>query len=258
LLFDMREKKHADKQNDQMVFGMRPVMEAIKAGKEIDSILVQKGLKGENLNELMDLIHERKLHLKRVPSDRLNRMTRKTHQGVICFISPISYARLEDVLPTIYESGKDPLILLLDGITDVRNFGAIVRTAECAGVDAIVIPESGGARVTSDAIKTSAGALNIVAVCRTKEIVDAIRMVKDSGLNVVACTEHGKNDIYKSDFNQPVAVILGSEETGISKACLDLADQVAGIPIKGQIKSLNVSVAAGVVLYEAIRQRAIS
>jgi 23S rRNA (guanosine2251-2'-O)-methyltransferase len=183
-------------------------------------------------------------------------MTKKTHQGVICFISPISYARLEDVLPTVYESGKDPLVLLLDGITDVRNFGAIVRTAECAGVDAIVIPESGGARVTSDAIKTSAGALNIIAICRTQKIVDAVRMVKDSGLKVVACTEQGKNDIYAADLNQPVALILGSEDTGISQACLDLADQVAGIPIMGKIESLNVSVAAGVVLYEAIRQRA--
>ncbi|MBL4657551.1 MAG: 23S rRNA (guanosine(2251)-2'-O)-methyltransferase RlmB, partial [Flavobacteriales bacterium] len=198
---------------------------------------------------------ERKLPLKRVPSDRLNRLTRKTHQGVICYVSPISYAKLEDVLPTIYESGKDPLILLLDGITDVRNFGAIVRTAECAGVDAIVIPENGGARVTSDAIKTSAGALNIIAVCRTKEIIDAVRLVKESGLSVVACSEHGNSEIYEANLNQPVAVIMGSEETGISKACLDLCDQVAGIPIKGQIASLNVSVAAGVVLYEAIRQR---
>jgi 23S rRNA (guanosine2251-2'-O)-methyltransferase len=252
----MMERRQKDKQQDQMVFGMRPVMEAIKAGKEIDSILVQKGLKGQNVDELMELIYERKLHLKMVPSDRLNRMTKKTHQGVICFISPISYARLEDVLPTVYESGKDPLVLLLDGITDVRNFGAIVRTAECAGVDAIVIPESGGARVTSDAIKTSAGALNIIAICRTHKIVDAVRMVKDSGLKVVACTEQGKNDIYAADLNQPVALILGSEDTGISQACLDLADQVAGIPIMGKIESLNVSVAAGVVLYEAIRQRA--
>ena len=251
----MRDKQHPQKNDDQLVFGMRPVMEAIRAGKEIDSVLVQKGLRGENVEELMDLIYHHKLSVKRVPSDRLNRLTRKTHQGVICYISPISFARLEDVLPTIYESGKDPLILLLDGITDVRNFGAIVRTAECAGVDAIVIPESGGARVTADAIKTSAGALNIIAVCRTKEIVDAVRMVKESGLNVVACTEHAKNDIYNANLNQPVALILGSEETGISKACLDLADQVASIPIKGKIGSLNVSVAAGVILYEAIRQR---
>ena len=243
------------KANDQMVFGMRPVMEAIKAGKEIDSILIQKGLKGENLNELMDLIQERKLHLKRVPSDRLNRLTRKTHQGVVCFISPIAYARLEDVLPTIYENGRDPLILLLDGITDVRNFGAIVRTAECAGVDAIVIPESGGARVTADAIKTSAGALNLIAVCRTKEITDAVKLVKESGLTVIACTGQARDDIYKTDLNKPVAIVLGSEETGVSKSCLAQADLVASIPIKGQIESLNVSVAAGVVLYETIRQR---
>lgn len=254
----MKDRQHSNqKHDDQMVFGMRPVIEAIKAGKEIDSILVQKGLHGENLNELMDLIYSNKIPIKRVPSDRLNRLTRKTHQGVICYISPISYAKLEDVLPTIYETGKDPLILLLDGITDVRNFGAIVRTAECAGVDAIVIPESGGARVTADAIKTSAGALNIITVCRTKEIIDAVRLVKESGLNVVACTEQGNNEIYDVDLNQPVAVILGSEETGISKACLELADQVAGIPIKGQIESLNVSVAAGVVLFEAIRQRSL-
>jgi len=241
-----------------MIFGMRPVMEALKSGKEIDSLLLQKGLRGENLDELLQLINERKLHIKRVPSDRLNRLTRKTHQGVICFVSPISYAKLEDVLPTIYESGKDPLILLLDGITDVRNFGAIVRTAECAGVDAIVIPETGGARVTADAIKTSAGALNRVAVCRTRDIVDAVKMVKDNGLNIVACTEHGDGDVYSTVLNQPIAFILGSEETGISKACLALSDQFAGIPMKGKIESLNVSVAAGVVLYEAIRQRSIS
>lgn len=240
-----------------MIFGMHPVMEAIKAGKEIDSVLIQKGLQGENLKELLDLVYERKLPIKRVPSDRLNRLTRKTHQGVICYVSPIAYAKLEDVLPTIYESGKDPLILLLDGITDVRNFGAIVRTAECVGVDAIVIPESGGARVTADAIKTSAGALNMIAICRTREIVDAVKLVKESGLNVVACTEHGNSDIFQAELNQPVAIILGSEENGISNACLQLADQRAGIPINGQIESLNVSVAAGVLLYEVIRQRSV-
>ena len=191
-----------------------------------------------------------------MPIDKLNRLTRRNHQGVVCFIAPISYTSLEDILPFVYEKGKDPLIILLDGITDVRNFGAIARTAECAGVDGLVIPEKGGARVTADAIKTSAGALSKIPICKTKSIESSISVLKENGVQVVACSEKGEKSLYDFEFNKPTALIVGAEDTGVSDSCLKMADDVIRIPIKGEIGSLNVSVAVGIVIYEAIRQRA--
>ncbi|HHZ64129.1 MAG TPA: 23S rRNA (guanosine(2251)-2'-O)-methyltransferase RlmB [Flavobacteriales bacterium] len=240
---------------DQLIFGIRPVIEALNSGKEIERIFVQKGLQGENAQSLLQLLKQRRISYQLVPIEKLNRVTRKNHQGVVCLMSPITYSTVEDVLPFVYEKGETPFILILDGITDVRNFGAITRTAECAGVHAIVIPEKGGAQINSDAIKTSAGALHKIPICRVQSLVKAIEFLKSSGLKIVACTEKGNKEIHYLKYNDPVALVMGSEKDGISDACLRIADEIASIPIKGEIGSLNVSVATGIALYEVLRQR---
>ncbi len=240
---------------DQMVFGIRPVIEALNSGKEIERIFVQKGLQGENAQVLLQLLKQKRVSYQLVPIDKLNRVTRKNHQGVVCLISPITYSSIEDVLPFVYEKGETPFILILDGITDVRNFGAITRTAECAGVHAIIIPEKGGAQINSDAIKTSAGALHKIPICRVQSLVKAIEFLKGSGLKIVACTEKGNKEIHYLKYNDPLALIMGSEKDGISDPLLRTADEIASIPIKGEIGSLNVSVATGIALYEVLRQR---
>ncbi|PCH93456.1 MAG: 23S rRNA (guanosine(2251)-2'-O)-methyltransferase RlmB [Bacteroidetes bacterium] len=241
--------------NDQLIFGIRPVIEALNSGKEIERIFVQKGLQGENAQVLLQLLKEKKVSYQLVPIDKLNRVTRKNHQGVVCLISPITYTNIEDVLPFVYEKGETPFILILDGITDVRNFGAITRTAECAGVHAIIIPEKGGAQINADAIKTSAGALHKIPICRVQSLVNAIEFLKGSGLKIVACSEKGNKEIHYLKYNDPLALIMGSEKDGISDPVMRSADEVASIPIKGEIGSLNVSVAAGIALYEVLRQR---
>jgi len=238
-----------------MIFGIRPVLEAIEAGKEVDKILLQKGLRGDLFHELLDMSRQMDIPIQTVPIDRLNRITRKNHQGVVAFISHISYTRLEQVMPGVYESGRTPLILILDHITDVRNFGAIARTAEVSGVDAIVIPSKGAAAINEDAMKTSAGALNVIPVCREEKLQNAVKFLKDSGLKIVAATEKGSMDYDKDDLNVPLAVIMGSEDTGVSAELLKLSDSLLMIPQAGKIGSLNVSVAAGVILFEALRQR---
>lgn len=240
---------------DQLIFGIRPVIEALNSGKEIERIFVQKGLQGENAQSLLQLLKQKRISYQLVPIDKLNRITRKNHQGVVCLISPISYSNIEDVIPFVFEKGDSPFILLLDGITDVRNFGAITRTAECAGVHAIIIPEKGGAQINADAIKTSAGALHKIPICRVRSLVKAIEFLKGSGLKVVACSEKGNKEIHYLKFNDPTAIIMGSEKDGISEPCMRIADEIASIPIKGEIGSLNVSVATGIALYEVLRQR---
>ena len=234
-------------EKNEMIFGIRAVIEAVEAGKEIDKILIKKDLQGDLAKELFDLIKGRGFFVQRVPVERLNRITRKNHQGVIAFISAVSYQRLGDIIPSLFEEGKVPFIVLLDGITDVRNFGAIARTCECTGVDAIVLPERGSVSVNADAVKTSAGALLHIPVCRERSIHSAIRYLKDSGIKVVAASE-------KSD-TVPVAVVMGAEDTGVDADNLRLCDEMVAIPQVGNIGSLNVSVAAGVMMYEVVRQR---
>ena len=241
--------------NDHLIFGIRPVIEAIKAGKEIDRLLIQKGLQGELVKELKSLVEKNEINFQYVPAEKLNRLTRKNHQGVICFISLVSFDTIENVLPTVYEQGKIPLILILDRITDVRNFGAISRTAECAGVDAIIIPVKTTAQINADAMKTSAGALNRIPICRSKSFKETIEFLKNSGVQIVACTEKAPNSYYEIDYSLPTAIILGSEENGIAKEYLKLSNSQVKIPMLGEIESLNVSVTAGIVLFEAIRQR---
>ena len=240
---------------ENIIFGIRPVIEAIKAGKEIDRILIQNGLHGESSWELKKLINELQLPFQYVPLEKLNKVTQKNHQGIICFISEITYQPLENLLPMIYENGKTPLLLILDRITDVRNFGALSRTAECAGVDAIIIPSKGSARINADAVKTSAGAIYKIPICREDNLKTTIDFIKDSGIEIIACTEKSDVPYHSISFDKPCAIILGSEDDGISPEYLRKADKKVCIPLLGEIESLNVSVAAGIILFEAVKQR---
>ncbi len=237
------------------IFGIHAVLEALKSGKTIDKIQINRELRSEALTEIRQLAKARKIQVQPVPLNKINRITRKNHQGVIALMSPIEFYSIENILPEIFERGEVPFIILLDGVTDVRNFGAIVRTAECVGVHAIVIPEKGAARVNADAMKTSAGALNRVPICKAKVLPGVVKYLQMSGLTVVGITEKGSDSIYTPDFQKPTALVMGSEETGISNQILKRADFLCRIPMLGEIASLNVSVAAGIGMYEVLRQR---
>jgi 23S rRNA (guanosine2251-2'-O)-methyltransferase len=253
---NFKSPQYSDKSADtDIVFGIHPIKEAILADKEIERVLVQKDLNNPDISELLRLCVARKIPFTVVPPERLNRITRKNHQGVIAFVASVMYASLDHVITQVFAEGKNPLILVLDHITDVRNFGAIVRTAECAGVHAIVIPDRGAARLGSDAYKTSAGALSIVPICREQNLYQALRYLQNSGLQIVACTEKCEDEMYKADLTVPMAILMGSEEDGIHKDHLKIADHIVKIPMFGKIGSLNVSVASAVLLYEAVRQR---
>ena len=244
-----------NKEEQNYIFGIRAIMEAIEAGKTIDKLFIQKGLHNDLFSKLWKLVRLKRINYKHVPLEKINRLTKKNHQGVFAFISPIDLHNIEDIVPALYEDGKTPLILVLDRITDVRNFGAIARTAECAGVDAILIPEQNAAAINADAIKTSAGALHKITVCRTWNMKLALQFMKDSGIQLIACTEKTQDNMSKLNYTPPTAIIIGSEEDGISPEFLKMSDAKAKIPINGKITSLNVSVATGIILYEVIRQR---
>lgn len=252
------QTKQQKREEDNLIFGIRPVIEAVKAGKEIDRLYIQSGLKNELFNELMVVLKQHQVAFQYVPVEKLNRLTTKNHQGVAGYISSITYHKIQDIIPTIFEEGKIPLILILDRITDVRNFGAIARTAECSGVQAIVIPVHGAAQINADAMKTSAGALNKVPVCREENLKTVIHFLKECGLQIVSCTEKASDYYFQMDFTVPTAIIMGSEENGISNEYLQKSDAKAKIPLMGEIGSLNVSVATGIILYEAVSQRMIS
>lgn len=243
------------KTDNNVIFGLRAIQEAVNSGKEIEKVLIQNTLKSEQSQELIAVLASRKIPFQKVPQEKLNKITRKNHQGFICFLSPITFSSLENIVEQKFASGKDPFILVLDKITDVRNFGAIVRTAECAGIDAVVVPEIGSALISGDSMKTSAGALNYLPVCRSKDLYKSIRFLKDSGLKVISCTEKSETELYELNFQGPLAIVMGSEEKGIEPSLLKLSDAKARIPMKGNIDSLNVSVSAGIIMYEAIRQR---
>lgn len=236
------------------IFGIKPLIEAIDAGKDVDRIFIQKGLKSPHFSPLWDRIKEFKIPFRYVPADRLRKITSKNHQGVIAFLSPISLTTIDQVLPGVYERGEDPFFLVLDRITDVGNFGAIVRTAEVAGVHAIVLPEKNSAPLSGDAVKTSAGALMRVPICRERKLIERIQELKDSGLRVVAVTEKATTSVYETAFEGPMVFVMGSEEDGITKELLALADVRVQIPMFGKVGSLNVSVATGIALFEYVRQ----
>lgn len=240
---------------DEMIFGIRAVIEAIEAGKEIDKLLIKKDLQGELSRELFNVLKGRHIPVQRVPIEKLNRITRKNHQGVIAYTTQITYQHIEDIVPTLFEEGKNPFFVLLDGVTDVRNFGAIARTAECAGVDAIIIPSKNSVSVNADAIKTSAGALHTIPVCREENITKTIKYLKNCGIHIAGATEKGNQSYTKGSYNGPVCLIMGAEDRGIPQEHLALCDEWVKIPILGHIGSLNVSVAAGVLIYEIVKQR---
>lgn len=241
--------------SEKLIFGLHAVLEALNANRELEKVFVKRGAGSGLFNKLLGELARRDVPVQQVPLEKLNRLTGKNHQGVIALLSEITYDQISNIIPSIYETGEDPLILLLDGVSDVRNFGAIARSAECAGVHAIVVPMTGSASINADAIKTSAGALHRIPVCREKDLVKVTRFLKESGLRLVAATEKAKDSVYNTDVTGPVAMIMGSEERGISAQLLKEADHWVSIPMKGSIASLNVSVATGVMLFEAVRQR---
>ena len=239
----------------EMIFGIRAVIEAIDAGKTLDKVLLRRDMSSAIGRELITKLQNVPTQVQRVPVEKLNQFTDKNHQGVIAFLSPVEFTPLESLVPMLFEQGKVPFLMVLDGITDVRNFGAIARTCECAGVDGIVIASRSGVAVNGDAIKTSAGALHTLPVCKVTNMQEALSYLRESGLRIVAATEHSTQNYTEVDMRQPLAIIMGSEEHGIFPANLDLATDKVRIPMLGKLESLNVSVAAGVMIYEAVRQR---
>jgi len=237
------------------IYGLRAVIEAIQANEPIDKVYIQKGLQGQLFFELEALVRKNRLAVSYVPVEKLNRLSQSNHQGVVAKISPIRFHNLEELVSGVLASGKTPLFLLLDAISDVRNFGAIIRTAECTGVDGIIIPKSGAAPVSADAVKTSAGAAFRVPIAKVDHLKDAVYYLQSSGIRIIAASEKSKDSLYAISFKEPCAIVMGSEDSGISPSLIKATDAQAGLPLLGEIGSLNVSVACGVFLYEAVRQR---
>lgn len=241
--------------DDNLIYGTRAVIEAVNSGKEFDRIYIQKGINNPLVNELRALLKDNDVLYQQVPVEKLNRIADRNHQGVVAFLSSLEYVKIDSILPELFTMGKVPLLLMLDRITDVRNFGAIARSAACCGVHAIVIPSRGSALINADAIKTSAGALHKLPVCREENLKSTLEYVSESGVQIVACTEKGSEYIFNSNLTVPTLIIMGSEENGISGEYLKRADVKVKIPMTGEISSLNVSVATGMILYETVRQR---
>lgn len=237
------------------IFGIRAIIEAINSGETIDKVFLQKGLHGDLFTDLESTIRKNSINSSYVPVEKLNRITNKNHQGAIAQISPIEFHDMETLVVNVLESGKTPLFLLLDQLSDVRNFGAIIRTAECTGVNGIIIQKKGGAPVNGDTIKTSAGAVYKVPICKVDHIKDAVFYMQASGIKVIAATEKTDNTLYDVSFTEPCAIIMGSEGRGINPSILKVVDEKAKLPLMGEIESLNVSVACGAFLYEVLRQR---
>ena len=239
----------------EMIFGTRAVIEAIDAGRTMDKILIRRDMTSATGRELLKHLQGTTTPVQKVPVEKLNQYTDKNHQGVIAFLSPIDFHRVEDIVPALFEQGKTPLLMVLDGITDVRNFGAIARTCACAGADALVIGAYGSVSINGDAVKTSAGALHSLPVCKVDNLQHCLQFLRDSGLRLVAATEHAEQDYTQVDMTTPTAIVMGSEDRGIYEPNLRLCTDQVRIPMHGPIESLNVSVAAGIMLYEAVRQR---
>lgn len=249
-----RKQKPVDK--SQYIYGIHPIEEAIKSGKEIDKIFIQSGLKNDAISSLFKLVRDNNIPFQYVPIEKLNRLrTGANHQGVVASLSLVSYQPFEEILTAVFEAGQVPYFLILDRITDIRNIGAIARTAECTGIHGIIIPTSNSAQLNSDAVKSSAGALLRVPICREQNLKNVIFYLKESGLQVIAATEKSKKNFFECDFSLPTAILMGSEEDGISSEYLKLCDERVRIPMAGEISSLNVSVAAGIVLFEGLKQR---
>lgn len=242
------------KKEKDLIYGVRAVIEAIRAEREINKIMIQKGMDKELFMELKEELKGKDFQLQFVPREKLDALTDNNHQGVVAQVSPVQYYEIEPLVEELIEKDKKPFILVLDRITDVRNFGAIARTAECEGVDAILIPSKGSAVVNADAIKTSAGALNRIKVCRTDSLKDSLFYIQQCGVRLVACTEKSKIPLYETNLRGSVAIIMGSEKDGVTQDLINMADISCRIPMRGEIASLNVGVAAGMAMYEKLRQ----
>lgn len=240
---------------ENLIFGLHPVLEAVKSKKPIDKLYIQKGMASSKIDAILNYLDQEAVSVNYVPIEKLDRLIRSNHQGIIASISPISFKTLEEVVEERLENKKDPVFIILDQVSDVRNFGAILRTAECTGVDAVIIQKKGGAPVSGDTVKASAGAIFNLAICKVDHIKDAIFYLQGSGVKTIAATEKTSQTIFDTDLTGPLAIIMGSEGKGVSKSVLSLVDQSASLPVLGEINSLNVSVACGVFLYEMIRQR---
>jgi 23S rRNA (guanosine2251-2'-O)-methyltransferase len=243
------------KKKEQLVIGIHPILEAVRAGKEINKVFIKKGLQSDQASELLQLLRKHQVPIQLVPVEKLNRMSQANHQGVIASLSSVDYFNLAEIVRQCFENGRDPFILVLDHLTDVRNFGAIARTAECAGVDAIVIPSKGSVSITADAIKSSAGALNRIPVCREENLQLTVRYLHDSGLMTIVANEKAENPYYAEELTGPIALIMGSEEEGVSASIIRMADKLIKIPMAGTVESLNVSVACGILSFEVLKQR---
>ena len=239
--------------DNNLIFGIRPVVEAIEAGREIEKLYIRKGAEGQLMTELRDLCLRHRVHVQEVPVEKLNRLVRGNHQGVVAQIAAIAYVQLDDILERVPDD-ETPLVVL-DGVTDVRNFGAIARSAECAGAHGLIAPLKNSAPVNAEAIRASAGALTTIPVCRVGSIRNTIKTLQAEGFQVVAATEKSRKLLYDADLRRPTALVMGAEETGISKEVLKLCDERLAIPLIGRIESLNVSAAAAVMLFEVVRQR---
>lgn len=237
-----------------LVHGKRPVLEAIEAGSSIDRILVRKK-GGRGVDEVVREARDRAIPFQKVPDVKLDKLVKGKHQGVVALMAPIRFADPEELMTSSFEQGLDPFFLLLDGVTDVRNFGAICRTAECCGVDAVFVPARGGARINEDAVRTSAGALMRIPVARSFELHHLPERLASYGIRSVGCTEKAERSIGECDLTGPLAVVMGDEEKGISEGMLKGLHRQVSLPVRGAIASLNVSVATGMILYEVLRQR---
>lgn len=239
---------------NNLIFGIRPVAEAIESGKRIEKLYLRKGAEGPLMQELRDLCVRHRVHVQEVPVEKLNRLVRGNHQGVVAQIAAIEYVELTDILERVPED-ETPLVVLFDGVTDVRNFGAIARSAECAGAHGLIVPLKNAAPVNGEAIRSSAGALTTIPVCRVGSVRNTVKQLQMEGFQAVAATEKSRKLLYDADFRRPTLLIMGSEDTGISKEVLKLCDEQLAIPMIGRVESLNVSAAAAVMLFEAVRQR---
>ena len=237
------------------IYGIRAILEAIQAGKAIDKIYLQKGLQGNLAQQLQAMARKNGVRISYVPEQRLERFRDRNHQGAVATISPVEFLEYQILIDQVLSEKEAPLLLLLDGVSDVRNLGAIIRTAACTGVDGIILPVSGSAPVTADTIKTSAGAVFNLPMAKTPHIKDAVFYLQASGVQVLAASEKAQDSVFETDLTPATAIIMGSEGKGVSPAVLKAADRAARLPMEGSIASLNVSVACGVFLYEAIRQR---
>jgi len=241
------------------IFGIHPVLEALKSAENIDKVLIDKDFRSDTRKEIMKLAADREIPVQFVPAEKMRRLIPNgNHQGIAAIIAPIAFSEIEHLIPWWFENSVDPLVLVLDEVTDVRNFGAVARTAECAGVTAILIPWKNAAGINELAVKTSAGALYNIPLCRTKNLADSIKLLKQSGFQVVSCTEKAEISYTDIALGTPLAIVLGSEEYGISADILKISDTLVKIPVLGEVQSLNVSVAAGIVLYEVVRQKMVN